>query len=174
MTVTVAPVGRMQMDLLVAQRAQFEEDGVLVIRDAVSPEAIARVAEASDRIVAEGGSQGRWIGKPVSAKRRVEYRGLFSLDDAFLELLAPPKVFPLMVALLSPNIHVMSSQLLYAHPEPGAARPPRGLAPRRDRLQRGPRLRPDAAARDSRRLLPQRRERGGQRRDAVRSRAATG
>ncbi len=116
MTVTVAPVGRLQMDLLGPQRAQFEEDGVLVVRDAVSPEAIARVTEASDRIVAEGGSQGRWIGKPVSAKRRVEYRGLFSLDDAFLELLAPPKVFPLMVALLSPNIHVMSSQLLYAHP----------------------------------------------------------
>jgi ectoine hydroxylase-related dioxygenase (phytanoyl-CoA dioxygenase family) len=121
MTVTVASVGRLQMDLLRAQRVQFEEDGVLVVRDAVSPETIARVSEASDHIVEEGGPQGRWIGKPVSAKRRVEYRGLFNLDDAFLELLAPPKVFPPMVALLSPNIHVMSSQLLYAHPN----QPPR-------------------------------------------------
>jgi ectoine hydroxylase-related dioxygenase (phytanoyl-CoA dioxygenase family) len=116
MAVTVASVEPTQFDALDAQRAKFEEDGMLVIENAISRETIDRVREATDRIVREGGPRGRWIGKPVSAKRRVEYRGLFNLDEAFLDLLAPPKVFAPIVALLSPNIHMMSSQLLYAHP----------------------------------------------------------
>ena len=116
MSVTVAPIAAAQADLLEAQRARFEEDGLLVIENAVAAETIDRIRETTDRIVGERGPRGRWIGKPVSMKRRVEYRGLFNLDDAFLGLLAPPKVFPLVVALLSPNIHMMSSQLLYAHP----------------------------------------------------------
>jgi ectoine hydroxylase-related dioxygenase (phytanoyl-CoA dioxygenase family) len=116
MAIAVASVEPTQIEQLDAQRVQFEEDGLLVVKNAVSRETIDRVREATDRIVAEGGPQGKWIGKPVSAKRRVEYRGLFTLDDAFLDLLAPPKIFPLMVALLGSNIHVMSSQLLYAHP----------------------------------------------------------
>jgi ectoine hydroxylase-related dioxygenase (phytanoyl-CoA dioxygenase family) len=47
------------MDLLESLRARFEEDGVLVIPDAVSPETIARVTEATDRIVREGGAPPR-------------------------------------------------------------------------------------------------------------------
>jgi ectoine hydroxylase-related dioxygenase (phytanoyl-CoA dioxygenase family) len=116
MAVTVASVEPTQFDALEAQRARFEEDGMLVIENAIPRETIDRVREATDRIVREAGPRGRWIGKPVSAKRRVEYRGLFNLDEAFLDLLAPPKVFAPIVALLSPNIHMMSSQLLYAHP----------------------------------------------------------
>jgi ectoine hydroxylase-related dioxygenase (phytanoyl-CoA dioxygenase family) len=116
MAVTVASVEPTQFDALDAQRAKFEEDGMLVIENAIPRETIDRVREATDRIVREGGPRGRWIGKPVSAKRRVEYRGLFNLDEAFLDLLAPSKVFAPIVALLSPNIHMMSSQLLYAHP----------------------------------------------------------
>jgi ectoine hydroxylase-related dioxygenase (phytanoyl-CoA dioxygenase family) len=46
----------------------------------------------------------------------VEYRGLFNLDDAFMEVLAPPTLFPLVVRILGPNIHMMSSQLVYQHP----------------------------------------------------------
>jgi ectoine hydroxylase-related dioxygenase (phytanoyl-CoA dioxygenase family) len=114
--VTVPGLEPAALDELESQRRLFERDGMIHIKGAVSPDTIDRVREATDRIVAEGDQPGRWIGKAVSAKRRVEYRGLFNLDDAFLELLAPPKVFPLMVALLSPNIHMMSSQLLYAHP----------------------------------------------------------
>jgi ectoine hydroxylase-related dioxygenase (phytanoyl-CoA dioxygenase family) len=114
--VSAPSVGGPQAELLEQQRARFEEDGMLIIKNAVPTEAIDRVREATDRIVSEGGDKGRWIGKPVSAKRRVEYRGLFNLDDAFLELLVPQTVFPLMVKILGPNLHMMSSQLLYAHP----------------------------------------------------------
>jgi ectoine hydroxylase-related dioxygenase (phytanoyl-CoA dioxygenase family) len=103
-------------ELLEQQHAQFEQDGMLVIPNAIPLETIERIRDATDRVVANGDQPGRWIGKAVSAKRRVEYRGLFNLDDAFLDLLAPEAVFPLMVKILGANIHMMSSQLLYAHP----------------------------------------------------------
>lgn len=98
------------------QVAQFEEDGYIVVENAVSPEAIDRVRAAADRIVAEGAPAGRWIGKPETAPRRVEYRGLFNLDDAFMELLAPSTIFSLIVRILGANIHMMSSQLVYQNP----------------------------------------------------------
>jgi ectoine hydroxylase-related dioxygenase (phytanoyl-CoA dioxygenase family) len=115
-TVRVHDVDAAQAAVLDAQAEQFDQDGMLIIRRAVAPETIERVRAATDRIVAEGGPAGRWIGKAVSARRRIEYRGLFNLDDAFLDLLAPPTVFPLIVRILGPNIHMMSSQTLYTHP----------------------------------------------------------
>jgi ectoine hydroxylase-related dioxygenase (phytanoyl-CoA dioxygenase family) len=114
--VSVSPVDPAQADSLEQQRAQFDRDGMLVIENAVPPETIERIRTATDRIVAEGEQAGRWIGKPASMLRRIEYRGLYNLDEAFMELLAPSTIFPLIVRLLGPNIHMMSSQLLYAHP----------------------------------------------------------
>lgn len=102
--------------LLDAQAAELERDGMIVIKEAVSRETIDQVRAAADRIVGEGNAPGRWIGKAVSAERRIEYRGLFALDEAFLKILAPPKVFPLVVRILGPNIHLLSSQALYLHP----------------------------------------------------------
>jgi Phytanoyl-CoA dioxygenase (PhyH) len=104
------------IDLIEGQRAEFEERGYLVIRDAVPPETVERVRAAADRIVADGAPPGRWHGKPESRPGRVEYRGLMNLDDAFLDLLAPPSIFPLVVRILGSNLHLMSSQLIYLHP----------------------------------------------------------
>ena len=109
-TVSIAPAE------LEGLRSKFEEDGYVVIKDAVPRETIERVTAAADRIVAEGGQAGRWYGKPETQPRLIEYRGLMNLDETFLELLAPPKVLPLVVRLLSPNIHLTSSQLIYLHP----------------------------------------------------------
>ena len=89
--------------------SRFNEDGYIVIENAVGPETIGRVLDAADRIVADGAEPGRWWGKPETAPRRVEYRGIFNLDDAFMELLAPEKVFPFVVKLMGANLHMMSS-----------------------------------------------------------------
>ncbi|MGH2952431.1 MAG: phytanoyl-CoA dioxygenase family protein [Solirubrobacterales bacterium] len=102
--------------------AKFNRDGYIVIEDAVSPETIERVRSAADRIVAEGREPGRWWGKPETAPRRVEYRGIFNLDDAFMDLLAPTAVFPLVVKIMGANLHMMSSQLVYQKPH----QPPTG------------------------------------------------
>jgi ectoine hydroxylase-related dioxygenase (phytanoyl-CoA dioxygenase family) len=109
----VDPDVRARLD---AQAAEFEERGMLVVRDAVPLETVEQVTAAADRIVEAAGRAGRWIGKPHSVDKRVEYRGLFNLDERFMDLLAPAAVFPLVVRLLGSNLHMMSSQLLYAHP----------------------------------------------------------
>src|SRR5688500_4882467 len=98
------------------QAAEFNERGMLIVRDAIPPETVERVRAAADRIVDEAETPGRWIGKAHSVNKRVEYRGLFNLDERFMDLLAPPTVFPLVVRILGANLHMMSSQLLYAHP----------------------------------------------------------
>jgi ectoine hydroxylase-related dioxygenase (phytanoyl-CoA dioxygenase family) len=97
------------------QAAEFDERGMLIIRNAVPPETIERVTAAADRIVEEAGPAGRWQGKAISVNKRVEYRGLYNLDERFMDLLTPPAVFPLIVRILGANLHMMSSQLLYAH-----------------------------------------------------------
>ena len=105
---------------------EFDANGYVVIEDAVSQETIERVREAADRIVAESGERGRWWGKPETAPRRVEYRGIFNLDEAFMGLLAPVKVFPLVVRLMGANLHMMSSQLVYQNPRQPPTPAPRG------------------------------------------------
>lgn len=95
---------------------RFNRDGYIVIKDAIPPDVIDRVGAAADRIVAEGGVAGRWWGKPETAPRRIEYRGIINLDEAFMELLAPPKVFPLVVKIMGANLHLMSSNLIYQRP----------------------------------------------------------
>jgi ectoine hydroxylase-related dioxygenase (phytanoyl-CoA dioxygenase family) len=102
--------------LLDEQAAEFDERGMLIIRNAVAPETVERVTAAADRIVEEAGPAGRWIGKAHSVHKRVEYRGLYNLDERFMDLLRPATVFPLIVRILGANLHMMSSQLLYAHP----------------------------------------------------------
>src|SRR5215216_3012524 len=104
------------LDVMDEQVARFEEQGYLVIQDVLPAATVERIRAAADRIAAEGDLPGKWLGKPKSRLRRIEYRGLFNLDEAFMEILAPAKVFPLVVRILGPNIHMMSSQLLYAHP----------------------------------------------------------
>jgi ectoine hydroxylase-related dioxygenase (phytanoyl-CoA dioxygenase family) len=111
------------LDALVSR---FNEDGYLVIEDAVSAQTIDRVREAADGIVAAGAQAGRWQGKPETAPRRVEYRGIFNLDEAFMELLAPASVFPVVVKILGANLHMMSSQLVYQNPHQPPVAAPRG------------------------------------------------
>ncbi len=100
-----------------AQAAECDKHGMLIIRDAVPPETVERVRAAADGIVEEARPAGRWVGKAHSVNKRVEYRGLFNLDERFMDLLVPPTVFPLIVRILGANLHMMSSQLLYAHPD---------------------------------------------------------
>lgn len=95
---------------------QFNEDGYVVIKNAISLDAVERLRAAGDRIVEEGAPVGRWWGKPETAPRRVEYRGFFSLDDAFMELLAPPAVLPFAIRVLGSNLHMTSSNLVYQRP----------------------------------------------------------
>ena len=103
-------------DRLDEQVAQFERDGMLIIPNAVPVETIDSIRDATDKLMHDLGPAGRWHGKPASMKKRIEYRGLMNLDERFMQLLTPDTVFPLVVKILGANLHLMSTQALYAHP----------------------------------------------------------
>jgi len=56
---------------------------------------------------------GRTIGRDRSADGKDGFRGIVTMDDTFLPLVANPKVLPTLVALLSTNLHLMSSNLIH-------------------------------------------------------------
>jgi ectoine hydroxylase-related dioxygenase (phytanoyl-CoA dioxygenase family) len=98
-------------DLDEEQRASFREKGYLVVRDALDPDTLRGAREACDRIADEGGPRGRYLDPRFEDK--LEYRDVVSLDPLFREIMVNPRVFPLVVRLLGPNVHLMSSHFIY-------------------------------------------------------------
>lgn len=97
------------------QRQSFEEDGFLVVRKALDEEMVGRLLEAGDRIA------DAFLKKP-QVLDRTEYNhldqrpGLLE-EEAMFDLVSSSPVVPLMVQLLSPNIHLHSTSLTYKRPE---------------------------------------------------------
>lgn len=91
--------------------AAFERDGFVVLRNALPVELIEPLHEAALRLRAAA---------PVSCSYRgngkLGFRTLVSHDQAFLPLVANPRVLPTIVALLSPNIRMLSSHLITYDP----------------------------------------------------------
>ena len=97
-----------------AQRQSFNEDGFLVVRNALDPEKVQRVTEASDRLA------GPFLTKP-EVRGRPEYNHLdlrpgLLREEALLELVTHSTV-SLVVQLMTPNIHLHSTALIYKRPE---------------------------------------------------------
>ena len=46
------------------------------------------------------------------------FRNVVTLDDTFVSLIDHPKILPVVVQLLGANLHVMTSHLIYKHPDP--------------------------------------------------------
>ncbi len=88
--------------------AAFARDGYVILRNVLDPTLRQRLAEASRALLASGHTAGRDRG----ADGKDGFRGCVGLDRAFLPLVANPRVLPTVVALLSPNIHLLSSHLI--------------------------------------------------------------
>ena len=103
------------------QRQSFEEDGFLVVRDAIDADTVARLTEAGDRRARA------FLDKP-ELRGRAEYNhldlrpGLLE-DEAMLRLVAGSRAVPLVVQLLGPNIQLHSTALIYKRPEDPDAPP---------------------------------------------------
>ena len=102
------------------QREAFDRDGFLVVRDALDNKAVERLTAAGD-LRAKA-----FLEKP-QLRDKAEYNhldlrpGLIN-DPAFFALLSHSATVSLVVQLLSPNIHLHSTALIYKRPEdPGAA-----------------------------------------------------
>lgn len=95
-----------------AQLRQFNDEGYLIVEDALAPDMLARLNEAVDRVEAKKrAEQGLKPDDLLSAFRTVVE------DDAFLDLLDNPKTFPLLWDILGWNIQLYISHLIAYPPE---------------------------------------------------------
>jgi len=104
-----------------AQRQSFDEDGFLIVRNAVDKETVERLVEAGDRRAKA------FLDKPEVLEKE-EYNHLdlrpgLLKEKALLALVAHSATVPLVVQLLSPNIHLHSLALIYKRPVSSARSP---------------------------------------------------
>lgn len=98
-----------------AQQRSFNEDGFLVVRNALDAGEVERVASACDRLA------GPFLTKPVM-QGRPEYNHLdlrpgLLREEALFDLVTHGRTVSLVVQLMSPNIHLHSTALIYKRPE---------------------------------------------------------
>lgn len=103
------------------QRQAFERDGFLVIPKALEIETVNRLVEASDRLA------GSFLKKPKLQDRpeynHIDLRPGLLKEDALFDLIDNGTTVPLLVQLLSPNIQLHSTTLIYKKPENPDAQP---------------------------------------------------
>ncbi len=97
------------------QRQSFVDDGFLVVRDALDADAVKQLTAESDRL------SEAFLRKPViSGKPEYNHldlrRGLLK-EKALLALVSNSTTVPLVVQLMSPNIHLHSTTIIYKRPE---------------------------------------------------------
>ncbi len=101
------------------QRQSFDEDGFLVVHDALPEETVRLLIDAGDRLAES------FFEKPALFDRpeynHLDLRPGLLREEALLALVANSSTVSLVVQLLGPNIHLHSTSLIYKRPErPGA------------------------------------------------------
>jgi hypothetical protein len=116
-----------------AQRRSWDEDGFVVLPDFFDASELAALLRAADRL------RDRWClakglvdGAPLP-EHGFSVRNLLAYDDAFLGLVDHPKILPLVVDAIGPNIQIRTSHLDFRPPYPPALQ-----AELRARLQADP------------------------------------
>ena len=93
------------------QRRSFEEDGFLVVPNALPAEAVGRLVEACDRLAQPLLQKPELSGRPEY--NHLDLRPGLLREEALFDLVANSSTVPLVVQLLSPNIHLHSTTLIY-------------------------------------------------------------
>ena len=88
--------------------ARFDRDGFVVLRGAFAPHRRTLAHQAAERLLTSTTTAGRDRG----ADGKDGFRGVLNLDDTLLPLVANPPVLAAVTALLSTNIHLLSSHLI--------------------------------------------------------------
>ena len=101
--------------LTAEQKRCFEEEGYLIVPGALDKPQIERLIEAGDRLCASDVMENR---QRTPDGVYDGFRNCISLDDAFLTLLMNPRTVPFIVQLLGPNLHLITSHLIYKYPQP--------------------------------------------------------
>ncbi len=92
------------------ERRAFEETGVLVVPDALSPEQVAALTAATDQVYQRRLEAGH---EPRTA---LFYPNFIPEDDAFLDLVDYPKILPKVWGILGWNIYLYHGHLIVTPP----------------------------------------------------------
>jgi Phytanoyl-CoA dioxygenase (PhyH) len=107
------------------QRQAFDEDGFLVVRNALDGETIGRLIEEGDRLAESFLRKPEVLDKPEY--NHLDLRPGLLGEKALFALVSHSSTVPLVAQLLGPNIHLHSTTLLYKRPSrPNAHRFRRG------------------------------------------------
>ena len=102
-----------------AQRQAFDADGFLVVREALDRPTIDRLTATGDRLMED------FFADPEQFYCQVR-RGIIQ-QPALAAMISHSSTVPLVVQLLSPNIHLHTSSLIYKKPQdPATTAPTRG------------------------------------------------
>lgn len=96
-----------------AQLKAFNDEGYLIVENALAPEMVDALEEVADRIDAQVRAADGLAPHALMSKFRTVIE-----DDIFLELLDNKKVFPLLWDILGWNIQLYISHLIMYPPEP--------------------------------------------------------
>jgi ectoine hydroxylase-related dioxygenase (phytanoyl-CoA dioxygenase family) len=110
----------LQHALTEKERAEFEQNGFLIVEDVLPEEMIKALTVASDRLdAAERALKGR---DPFGSQNIFDFVGK---DDAYVELLDWPKTFPKVWGILGWNIQLYHSHLIVTPPQPAGLESPK-------------------------------------------------
>ena len=96
-----------------AERREFDERGCFVVRNALPPALVGRVADAVDRLEAEYRPL-----RDLGPAQPLNHLDCIGYDDAFLELLEWPKTIARVIDILGWHIQLYHSHLIVTPPLP--------------------------------------------------------
>ena len=96
------------VQLTETQRRDFNENGYLIVPQALDKAMVDRLIEGGDRLMES------FEYEDYYAHRRP---GLIQEEDAYASLITNSSTVPLIVQLLGPNIHITNTALIYKHPQ---------------------------------------------------------
>ena len=96
------------VQLTETQRRDFNENGYLIVPQALDRATVDRLIEGGDRLMES------FEYEDYYAHRRP---GLIQEEDAYASLVTNSSTVPLIVQLLGPNIHITNTALIYKHPQ---------------------------------------------------------
>jgi hypothetical protein len=88
----------------------FDETGLLMIDDALSPQHVAALTERTDRIYA------RKLGEGHDPRKSLFFPNFIPEDDLFLEMIDCPRTFPKVWGILGWNIYLYHCHLIITPP----------------------------------------------------------
>jgi phytanoyl-CoA hydroxylase len=97
------------------ERTQFDTDGFLIVREALTGEALITVQRAAERAEARWRSDTNLLGLRTPALEQVQ--APIEYDDALLELLWHPTLFPMVRSVLGDDISMIDNDLFLTPPQ---------------------------------------------------------